>query len=276
MAYPGLMKGAPPSIIDFYGRVDGKDAHGRTLEQILNWNDTKLERCHDYIQILFPLPEGSMFSYDAPIIDLKTLEAFRSDVGLRFRMAAAFVRMLSFYGFEAELEVPGSAAQREPEQTQADEIEQDQRLGTGSGKGKAKIEVKADESNEAAVDCSRGLGGSSSYSSVSEKDHNIFFETHIARGDNFEQAAKNWAVRMDHNHLRITRILRCLRVLGLQKQCEAFYNALKDVYNDPKYKIGERSMMFWERAVRQPLHIAPDGTMVHWLLNWVEKEQTQD
>jgi hypothetical protein len=77
---------------------------------------------------------------------------------------------------------------------------------------------------------------------------------------------------MDHNHLRISRILRCLRVLGLERLCEAFYKALVDVYNDPKMNIGERSMMFWRRAACEPLHIAPDGTECKWLRKWQETE----
>lgn len=98
----------------------------------------------------------------------------------------------------------------------------------------------------------------------------------VARGPNFKERSKNWCVRMDHNHLRITRILRCLRVLGLQLQCEAFYNALKDVYNDPNINIGERSMVHWRRAVREPLHIAPDGTECKWLLDWLETNQAKE
>jgi hypothetical protein len=95
----------------------------------------------------------------------------------------------------------------------------------------------------------------------------------ILRGPNFEERSKNWCVGMDHNHLRISRILRCLRVLGLEAICEAFYKALVDVYNDPKINIGERSMMFWRRAAREPLHIAPDGTECKWLRKWQEAEQ---
>ena len=81
---------------------------------------------------------------------------------------------------------------------------------------------------------------------------------------------------MDHNHLRITRILRCLRVLGLEKQSEEFYKALREVFNDPKIRIGERSMVFWTRAVREPLYIAPDGKVCKWLKKWYEEEHQFD
>ena len=64
--------------------------------------------------------------------------------------------------------------------------------------------------------------------------------------------------RSDHNHLRITRILRSLRVLGLEAEAKAFYDALTEVFDASKGHIGQKSMMFWTRAVSRPLHLAPD------------------
>lgn len=33
------LRGQPPSIVDFYNpQINAKDAHGRTLEQILRWS----------------------------------------------------------------------------------------------------------------------------------------------------------------------------------------------------------------------------------------------
>ena len=78
---------------------------------------------------------------------------------------------------------------------------------------------------------------------------------------------------MNHNHLRITRILRCLRVLGLQEECDVFFAALKRVYDDPSINIGPRSLEFWTRAVERPLYMAPDDEECGWLEVWEKVQQ---
>jgi hypothetical protein len=61
---------------------------------------------------------------------------------------------------------------------------------------------------------------------------------------------------MSHNHLRITRIIRCLRILGLEKEAQAFYRALKNVCAEGR--ISRTSEMYWTRAAKRPLNIPPD------------------
>jgi hypothetical protein len=46
---------------------------------------------------------------------------------------------------------------------------------------------------------------------------------HILRAANWRKAFSNWTGSFDHNHLRISRIIRCLRVLGLQTEYKAFF-----------------------------------------------------
>lgn len=60
------------------------------------------------------------------------------------------------------------------------------------------------------------------------------------------------------NHLRITRVIRSLRVLGLEAHAAAFYDAILKVDEDFPKRISPRSMMYWRRAVERPLHLAPD------------------
>jgi hypothetical protein len=45
-------------LLRFY--TGGRDSEGRTLDEILSWDDQELEFCHDYIQWLFPndVPSG--------------------------------------------------------------------------------------------------------------------------------------------------------------------------------------------------------------------------
>jgi hypothetical protein len=211
MSTPAQLPSRPAvrRLVEFYG-LKGADHQGRRLDQILNWNDQRLEMCHDYIQTLFPLPEGSMFA-DAPVIDEQTYLYWREHSDLKRNLRRAFERILAFYGFGIKWE-------------QAE----------GDGR-KAQISEK-----EGA-------------------------RANLAR----------WVTRMDHNHLRITRIIRSLRVLGLGNEAEAFHGALTEVCE--KYgRVGVNSQKFWRRALELPLHIAPDGTEIDWLEKYEEEDDPSE
>ncbi len=87
------------SLIAFYEN-SSPDSRGRYLPEILSYSANKLELDHDYIQILFPLPEESGLVWDAPIIDRNVFDAFRSRKDLRDNLFKSFERMLWFYGFK--------------------------------------------------------------------------------------------------------------------------------------------------------------------------------
>lgn len=89
---------AESALVRFHAGV-ATDSKGRRLSEILELDDGRLERVHDYIQWLFPLPERSAFNPGAPILTPADLAAFRSRVELRASLHRAFVRMLAFYGF---------------------------------------------------------------------------------------------------------------------------------------------------------------------------------
>ncbi|KAI0594240.1 opioid growth factor receptor conserved region-domain-containing protein [Biscogniauxia sp. FL1348] len=186
-------------LIDFYDpQVKGPDARNRTLDEILGWSDARLESQHDYIQTVFPLPEGSVFRREAPVLDEATFLYWRGrgrGDELRGAMRRALERMLRFYGLE---------------------MHQD--------------------------------GGT------------VTIAPAAAAGPGL----RRWLRPADHNHLRITRIIRSLRVLGLAREARAFYDAL--VRTNATYRrVGRSSLRFWRRAASEPLHIAPDGGEVAWL-----------
>jgi len=184
---------AASPLVRFYDpNLYAPDSRGRTLPSILAWTDDQLEFCHDYIQVLFPLPEGSPFNPSAPIIDRSTFNAFRSRPELRAKQRQSLERMLKFYGFAFE----------------ADHTAQDGEV--------------------------------------------------VVPAIHFRRAARNWVMRFNHNHLRITRILRSLRVLGLEEAAEQFYQALRRLYSSSSSGISQKSMMFWERAAERPLFLAPE------------------
>jgi hypothetical protein len=267
--FPGMTSTKPsgnatktPLIVRFYdANTQAKDSHGRTQEQILSWPDSQLESCHNYIQMLFPVPEGSAFNWEAPIIDRETMETFRARSDLRGRLRQSFERMLDFYGFEVEKAKLWEKAIK----SEAVELEEANVTADSKDTSKGK-ETDASESTTDTATDSRDVT-SKTTSATSTLDYQI------VRADHWRKNFRNWAVRFDHNHLRITRILRCLRILGLRKECDAFFAALKQVYDDPSINIGERTMSYWTRAVTRPLHIAPDDDRIEWLEEWEEEQE---
>jgi hypothetical protein len=59
-----------------------------------------LEAVHDYIQLLFPLPEPSGFNAAAPVLTRKSMQEFRRRPELQQKMQVSFLRMMNFYGLE--------------------------------------------------------------------------------------------------------------------------------------------------------------------------------
>ena len=91
------------NLIPFY-RDQEKNIAGVTLKDILNWDDTRLESQHDYIQWLFPLAVQSAYNGNAPILDQSMIKIFRGDKSLQNRVLDSLHRMLAFYGLEQNAE----------------------------------------------------------------------------------------------------------------------------------------------------------------------------
>ncbi|KAI9672914.1 MAG: hypothetical protein M1829_004464 [Trizodia sp. TS-e1964] len=170
-----------------------------SLQTIISWPDSQLEACHEFIQLLFPLPEPSDYNPNAPLVDATVFHAFRHSAQLRRQLRLGFTRILSFYGFRF-----------------------------------------AEASATASEDADSASG----------------FDLVIEHAPNFPQKSKCWLRPANHHHLRITRILRCLRVLGLEAEAQAWYAALLDVAHGSS--ISRRSILFWTRAATRPLWITPD------------------
>ncbi len=87
------------ALVAFY-RGEGCDTRGRSIESVLCFDERDLERIHDYIQWLFPLPVPSEFNAAAPVLTAEDGERFRSDAKLQATLRRAFEMMLRFYGLE--------------------------------------------------------------------------------------------------------------------------------------------------------------------------------
>lgn len=162
-------------IVAFYEET-GRDAEGRTLSEILAWDDDALEEVHDYIQWLFPLREPSRFNPDAPLLDPAQAAVFQNTPGLQRKVRQAFERMLTFYG-------------------------------------------------------------------MAMKDGSV------VRGTNWDVRSREWISPLDHNFLRITRILTSLRLLGLRSEAQAFHRALDEIAREYPAEVGN-SVYYWRDATQ--------------------------
>lgn len=165
------------SLVSFY-EGSGHDDCGRRLDDVLRFDDERIEHVHDFIQWLFPLPEPSGANPDAPILDEATIAAFRARPDLRANLRRSLDRMLSFYGFE------------------------------WSGE-------------------------------------------RIVRAPPFARRS-SWLRAGDHNHLRLTRILRSLTVLGEPQAARTLFAALAEIYsgddNRRRSAVSERTFEYWKAA----------------------------
>lgn len=164
-------------LIGFY-RGTNPDFLGRWLKDIWTWDYDRLESVHNYIQVLFPNAEPSMFNSQAPLLDAETIAAFHQDAELRANLRRSLDLMLGFYGLER----------------------------TEDGKG-------------------------------------------IRPAESFVLRAVNWLAPGDHNYLRLTRILKCLRALGLPEDALALFACLEDLYHRYPREIGEETFAYWQDAI---------------------------
>ena len=162
-------------LVAFY-RGEAADYQGRTLHDVWRWDDRRLEDRHDYIQVLFPLPEASRFNARAPLLDGATVARFRTDDVIQANLLQSFRVMLRFYGF--------------------------------------RLDEKTGE---------------------------------VVEAENFGERAKEWLSPGNHNHLRITRILKCLTLCGLKDRAAAFLKALLALPGQDH--ITSDSRRFWRDAV---------------------------
>ena len=65
----------------------------------------------------------------------------------------------------------------------------------------------------------------------------------------FSERKQNWVWFSNHNHLRITRILKSLCLLGLEKYAQALFKCLEEIYHLENGKISSESFSYWQNAI---------------------------
>jgi hypothetical protein len=74
----------------------------------------------------------------------------------------------------------------------------------------------------------------------------------IDRGQGFDSRAAAWVTRGNHNFLRLTRILRSLRTVGLDAYAQALFKALAEVHRDQAAVVGSITFEYWQNAITDP------------------------
>lgn len=70
----------------------------------------------------------------------------------------------------------------------------------------------------------------------------------VAKRGDFERRAANWIHPLNHNYLRLTRILKCLVDLGLEDQAQALFRCLEEIATARPREIGP-AFAYWNEAV---------------------------
>ena len=138
---------------------EGTDARGRTVFDVLAMDDVAMERTHDFIQWLFPLPEPSAAVPDSPVLTPGDIQAIRVSELAPIALAGATDRMVAFY-----------------------------------------------------------------------------------------QTTHDWLMPNDHNHRRITRIIRSLRLLQGDEAADAFRDSILARVEATRAPVSARSRGYWATA----------------------------
>ena len=70
----------------------------------------------------------------------------------------------------------------------------------------------------------------------------------IAPGPDFAATSRGWLQPGDHNHLRLTRILTSVRLLGLEAHSRALFAALAEIARTHPTAVSRTTLDYWRRA----------------------------
>lgn len=143
--------------IHYFLTGDVPDYKGRYFDGILEHSNDWLEKCHDYIQLIFPTDKRSSYSLFAPVVTASEAEELSKDPVIRENMRKAVKRMMDFY------------------------------------------------------------------------------------------AETDWITRNNHNYLRISRILRSLRLFHLDAEADKFYEFVTEIADKHSDVITTKTRGYWER-----------------------------
>jgi hypothetical protein len=71
----------------------------------------------------------------------------------------------------------------------------------------------------------------------------------VVRSLDFAQKSKNWNRPFNHNHLRITRIIRSLRLFGLDHEAQQVFDVFNAFANSQESTIAPSAPVYWHKAL---------------------------
>ena len=63
----------------------------------------------------------------------------------------------------------------------------------------------------------------------------------------FLERNMHWNAKLDHNQLRITRVIECLRLLVSDEEADNFYNNVLELIKDNN-QVNKKTLNFWKNA----------------------------
>ena len=75
----------------------------------------------------------------------------------------------------------------------------------------------------------------------------------VERSKEYPARKQEWLHMLDHNYLRITRILKCLMTFDLREEAQAFYECLSHMYQEDRDRIGRETFQYWTDSVNSPI-----------------------
>src|SRR6476659_4129666 len=90
---------SPSKSMPVFGFLEGegKDGPGRSIDAVLAFDDAAVERIHDFIQWLFPLPEPSRAQPQSPIPSPDEIKVIRASSEAQANLERATGMMTAFY-----------------------------------------------------------------------------------------------------------------------------------------------------------------------------------
>ena len=86
---------------------------------------------------------------------------------------------------------------------------------------------------------------------ISQIKSNKEVTTNILKSSNwffaFLERNMYWNTKLDHNQLRITRVIECLRLLVSDEEADNFYNNVLELIKDNN-QVNKRTLDFWKNA----------------------------
>jgi hypothetical protein len=70
----------------------------------------------------------------------------------------------------------------------------------------------------------------------------------VKKASNFDTRRRVWLTPFNHNYLRISRIMTCLKTLGLNNECKALFDCLEDIYKENRQIVGQSTYTHWIRS----------------------------